>query len=87
MSKKLTVALIGGGNRGVSYTEHMRKFPERYEIVALAEPLDGRREAVKKAYGIADDMCFANWDECFAKGKLADIAVIATQDRDHMYLQ
>ena len=28
-------------------------------------------------------MCFENWDDCFAKGKLADIAVIATQDKDH----
>lgn len=83
MGKTLTVALIGGGNRGVSYTEHMRRFPDRYKIVALAEPQEGRREAVKKAYEIADDMCFENWDDCFAKGKLADIAVIATQDKDH----
>ena len=83
MSKVLTVALIGGGNRGVRYTEHMRQFPDRYKIVALAEPLKERREATKKAYGLSDDMCFENWDDCFAQGKLADIAVIATQDKEH----
>lgn len=83
MSKKLKVLLIGGGNRGVRYAENMRRFPERYEIVALAEPVEGRRMEVKEAFGIADNMCFKNWDECFDKGKLADIVVIATQDRDH----
>lgn len=46
--KKLKVILIGAGGRGIGYTDIMANHPDKYEVVAVAEPLDKRREYVKK---------------------------------------
>ena len=36
--KKLKVILLGAGSRGVAYNNVMLDFPEKFEVVALAEP-------------------------------------------------
>ena len=81
--KKFTVALIGGGGRGRLYTDLMADMPEKYQVVAVVEPIKERRDYVQAKHNIPDDMCFEGWDAFFAKGKIADVAVIATMDKDH----
>ena len=81
--KKLTVVLIGAGNRGEIYTNIMHGLPDQYQVVAVAEPVESRRNYVKELHGIPDKLCFENYTDLFQKGKIADLAVIATQDRMH----
>ena len=81
--KTLKAVLIGAGNRGTTYTDKMIHFPEKFQVVAVAEPIVSRREDIKKKHNISDDMCFNDWRDLLAKGKIADIAIIATMDRDH----
>lgn len=84
--KTLTVALIGAGLRGDIYTTHMCECPEQLKVVAVAEPIAGRREKVQKRHGITDDMCFETGEELLQRPKLADIALICTQDNQHYHL-
>ncbi len=81
--EKLKVALVGAGNRGTTYTDKMLERPDKFQVVAVAEPIESRREDIKKKHGIADDMCFTDWREMFKNGKIADVAIVATMDRDH----
>lgn len=81
--KQLKVILIGAGNRGTTYTDLMAKLPEKFQVVAVAEPIESRREDIKKKHGIADDLCFDDWKPLFALGKIADVAIISTMDRQH----
>ena len=81
--KKMKVVLIGAGQRGITYTDIMSQNPERYEVVAVAEPIESRRNYIQKKHGIPGDRCFADWAPLIALGKIADVAVIATMDRDH----
>lgn len=81
--KKLKVIVIGAGNRGGTYTDYMTKMPEKYEVVAVAEPRDSRREYVQQKHNIPDNMCFTDYKPLLALGKIADVALIATMDRDH----
>ena len=81
--KKLKVILIGAGDRGMRYTNIMKDMPEKYEVIAVAEPIDNRREFVKEKHSIPDDMCFTDWKPLLEKGKIADLCLIATMDRDH----
>ena len=74
--------LIGGGNRGNSYTK-IGKELGKFELVATAEPLKIRREYIAKLHGISEDMCFESWEQLLALGKIADAAIISTMDRDH----
>ena len=81
--KKLSAIIIGGGLRGVAYSNMMNKYPECFEVVGLAEPRPERRLALKEKNNIRDDMCFEDYKQLLAKGKVADFAVIATMDQDH----
>ncbi len=81
--KKLKVIVIGAGNRGGTYTDYMANMSEKYEVVAVAEPRDSRREYVQKKHNIPDEMCFTDYKPLLALGKIADVALIATMDRDH----
>ncbi|MWV42913.1 gfo/Idh/MocA family oxidoreductase [Paenibacillus sp. HJL G12] len=81
--KKIKVALIGAGLRGINYLEYALQHPGELEVVAVAEPVQQRRENFKARHGLADEMCFEHWDEFFAKPKLADAVLICTQDQQH----
>lgn len=79
----LKVILIGAGNRGTTYTDIMLGLKEKYQVVAVADPIESRRKDIQGKHHIPDEMCFKHWDEVFALGKVADVAIIATQDQLH----
>ena len=83
---KLKVVLIGAGNRGAAYTDIMAQLPDKYQVVAVAEPIESRRNYIREKHRLAEEMCFASGEELLALGKIADAAVIATMDRDHFKL-
>lgn len=83
MDKQITVVLVGAGDRGSTYTDIMREMPERYKVVAVAEPIPSRREYVRARHNIPEDRCFADWWDLFALGKIADLALICTLDAYH----
>ncbi len=83
MAKKITAIVIGAGMRGMGYSNTARKMPEDYEIVAVADPVECRREYVREQWGIPADRCFTHYEEILALGKIADAAFICTMDRDH----
>ena len=81
--KKLKVILIGAGDRGMRYTNLMKDLTEKYEVIAVAEPLENRREFVKEKHSIPENMCFTDWRPLLELGKIADLCLIRTMDRDH----
>ena len=81
--KKLTVALIGAGCRGKAYTDFALEHPDLFQVVAVAEPLEMPREYIRQKHGLPSEMCFTNWEDLLSMPKLADIAMICTQDRMH----
>ena len=84
MERKLKAIFIGAGNRGLVYSKQMASLPEKYEGVAVAEPLDSRRNHVKERFDLPEDRCFTDWRDLLKLGKIADLAVIATMDKDHL---
>ena len=81
--KKYTVAIIGAGSRGLRYAEHMLSLPEKFQVVAVAEPQEHRREYMRKLWAIPEENCVSSWKELLSRPKLADVAVIATMDDMH----
>ena len=79
--KRLKVILIGAGNRGRLYTDLME--PEKFEVVAVAEPSKSLRDYIKNKHNIPEELCFESWDPIFEMDKFADVAVIATMDKLH----
>ncbi|MFT5857908.1 MAG: putative dehydrogenase, partial [Verrucomicrobiales bacterium] len=81
--KQLKIAIIGCGSRGRTYARLMANSPERYQVVAAADPNPHRLELTSQ-YASADFKTFPNGEALLAEGKLADLAIVATQDADHV---
>ena len=81
--RKLKVILIGAGNRGTAYTDIMKNMADKYEVISVAEPIESRRSDIKNKHNIKDELCFNDWKPLFELGKIADLAIIATGDKDH----
>lgn len=79
--RQVTVALIGAGDRGQVYTSWVRNNPSRARLVAVADPLEFRRDIV--AEGFADVAHFNTWQELLAQPQLADMVIVAVQDAQH----
>ena len=77
----LTVAIIGLGNRGRKYAHHFTALGAK--VTAICEKNVEMLNYIRNKYGIAEDKAFADENDFFAAGKLADALVISTQDRDH----
>ena len=85
MGKKLKVALAGLGSRGKdTYARTAKLFPEKMEIVAIADIDPAKVEDVAKEYNIPKEACFSSAEELIAQDKLADVMFITTQDQQHV---
>lgn len=81
--KQLKLILIGGGDRGSSYLKYLDICPERFKLVAIAEPIEAKREYLGDKYGVPEDMRFDSYEKLLEMDKIADIAMICTQDKMH----
>lgn len=85
MSKQITTVIIGLGGRGKdTYAEYIRQNPDKMKIVAIADIEPEKVDKVSKAFNIPREMCFESADDLLKEEKLADTALICTQDRDHV---
>lgn len=82
--KKITAVLIGAGNRGMdAYASYALVNPNELQFVAVAEPDEARRKKFQQLHNLKDDMCFDGWEAILEQPKLADAALICTQDGMH----
>ncbi len=94
---KLKAILLGAGMRGsYAYGNYALKHPDQIQFVAVAEPIDERRERFAKQHAIPDHLCFRTWEDVFKTGDTskagenskkpieADCILICTQDQMHI---
>lgn len=79
----LKLACIGCGARAQTYTSLAARRPDRFQIVAGADPVAGRVEKIRRWSGNPDFRAFASAQDLLAAGKLADVVIVATQDNYH----
>ncbi len=81
--RKLKVILIGAGNRGECYTDIMKEMDDKFQVVAVAEPIESRRNHIRDKHQIPEEMCFSDWKPLLEQGRIADLALISTMDQLH----
>src|SRR5699024_7738697 len=80
----LKAILIGAGDRGArAYAPFAKDNPHEIQIVAVAEPIEERRQRIQEAHQLDDAVCFHSWNDLFAANIDADLAIICTMDRQH----
>ncbi|MDQ0252666.1 putative dehydrogenase [Evansella vedderi] len=79
----ISLAVIGAGNRGNIYSDFAILYPHKFKVIAVAEPNQERREAFVAKHNIDRKMVFESYETFFAKERVCDAVVVATQDDDH----
>ena len=82
--KKISVAVIGAGVRGMNaYAPYLLENPTLGQVVAVAEPNEEKRNNFKNRYNIKEENTFYSYNDLLSKDKLADALIIATSDEQH----
>lgn len=85
MSKMLTVALAGLGNRGLgAYGNELCKQNALVKVTAVADIDPEKVEYAKKLFSLDDSVCFSSAEALLEQPQLADVLFITTQDRQHV---
>lgn len=82
--KQVTSILIGAGLRGgYVYSQYALDHPDEFRVVAVAEPDQKRREEFAQKHGIPKERQFTSYEELLSQDKMADCAMVCTQDQMH----
>ncbi|MBR4012946.1 MAG: Gfo/Idh/MocA family oxidoreductase, partial [Clostridia bacterium] len=81
--KKIRFILIGAGDRGTTYANYGFSDCPEFELVGVADPNPIRRNYIKEKFSLDGSACFESWEDILALPKMADAAIIATQDQMH----
>lgn len=82
--KPVTLAIVGAGSRGAGYATYAEAQPDRAAVTAVAEPRDHYRNHIVETYGVAPEQSYTDWRDLAAQPRLADAAIISTQDAMHV---
>lgn len=75
-------ALIGAGQRGMTYARYAF-YEKKIKIAAVVEPDERRRKQAADEFSIPDNLQFSNAESFFKFGKICEMVIIASMDRDH----
>ncbi len=81
--KQITAIVLGAGQRGETYADYSKDFPNELKIVGVAEPRADRRAQFAEKHNIAPENVAADWKELLERDKFADTVFVCTQDRMH----
>ena len=81
--KKVRLVLIGAGDRGTTYADLGAESCPEMELVAVADPDPVRRNYIRDKFNLPEERCFLTGEELLRQPKMADAAIIATQDQQH----
>lgn len=85
MKKPITMVIGGLGVRGYEvYASYAYRHPQNVTVVAVADPDPEKRAAAKERFHLPDSACYPDMETLLQQPRLADVAVIATQDRQHI---
>jgi len=79
----VSLVVVGAGERGAGYARWADRYPDRAAVVGVAEPREVRRTRFAAEHGIPAQNVAADWTDLAGRGRLADAALICTQDRMH----
>jgi predicted dehydrogenase len=83
VSKPVSAVVVGAGGRGMTYAAFALENPDRLKIVGVAEPKAWNRQNMVERHAIPAAAVFSDWRQLAEQPRLADVAIIATQDAMH----
>lgn len=81
--KPVTVMVLGAGCRGTGYSQYAKEFPDKMQVVAVAEPREPYRRHMIDTYGIDEANVMTDWVQAIDRPRLADAVLICMPDALH----
>ena len=82
--KKITVVVMGFGDRGQIYASYAKKHPDKMQLVGIVDPDPIKIEKAKREYDLQDEYCFLNPEDFYKIEKFCDAVINATMDSLHI---
>lgn len=79
----VSLAIVGCGARAQTYVQIACRTPQKFRVVAIADPNPAKRQAIRDLAGGMDIQEFESADLLLKHERLADVLVISTQDAQH----
>ncbi|MBQ6471516.1 MAG: Gfo/Idh/MocA family oxidoreductase [Victivallales bacterium] len=83
MSEPVKLIVLGCGSRGNTYASFAEKYPERAQVVAVADPREFYRNRIGDRCQVPQERRYQSWTEIAALPKFADAVLICLQDAMH----
>lgn len=83
LDKPVTAIVCGAGNRGNVYGGYSLAYPDKLDILGVAEPIAIRNERYATKHAIKAENRFVTWEDVFKRPKFADAIIITTPDNLH----
>jgi predicted dehydrogenase len=83
MTAPVTLAVVGAGNRGTTHGDWALANPDRARVVAVSEVREPRRARFAARHRLPPEAAVADWRELATRGRIADAALVCTQDAMH----
>ncbi len=81
--KQVKLIIAGAGNRGFTFANYAKEYPEQVKVVGVAEPRDFQRKLMAEQFSIPKENVFEDWKQLIEREKFADAVVISTPDSVH----
>ena len=82
--KPVSVVVVGAGSRGSGYASFAANNPSLARVVGVAEPRAAARQRLVQEHGLPSTHVFTDWRDLADAQRLADVAIVATQDHMHV---
>lgn len=79
----ITAIVLGLGDRGKIYSNYALSNPDRFKIIAGADPDEKKREFFSTQFNLTSAKLYTSWELLLEKGKIADVAIITLPDTLH----
>jgi len=80
---KISIAILGFGQRGKVFADVSNTIKEEIEFVACCEINKNKNDEIEQMLNISKDMIFNDYKGFLKAGKMADVLIISTMDKDH----
>lgn len=81
--KKITVVVVGCGDRSTTYCREGVLNFKRMEVVAAVDPNPERLRYMQETFGVPKEKCYEDIEQVLKQGKIADCVIDGTMDQYH----
>lgn len=83
MPKPVRFIVIGAGDRGITYSNFGKLYPEDFRITAVADENIKRLNSFSEKFNIPLSCCYTDYRKALSTEKNSDAVIIATPDNEH----